>query len=126
MWHEYEWILPIKVLAALVEAIRKPAHRGREREREKERAFSVSDLNKKNAISRGKFFNGNYEIAHFRNIGVDHNSNFSLKLIGDYKKENDVIKSTVYFSITRKNLTSDFWFDEFEIRIYEGKSLSMS
>jgi len=29
---------------------------------EKER-FSVGDLNKKNAVSRGKFFNGNYEIA---------------------------------------------------------------
>lgn len=55
--------LPVKVLAALVEAIRETARRVREG------AFSVGDLNKKNANSRGKFFNGNYEIAHLRNMG---------------------------------------------------------
>lgn len=29
VWHEHEWILPVKVPAALVEAVRKPGRRSR-------------------------------------------------------------------------------------------------
>lgn len=54
---------PLKVPVALIEAVRKPARRSRPGglfRKGNEDGLLVTDLNKKNAFSREKFFDSNY------------------------------------------------------------------